>query len=81
MKFLYDEGCIVALARFLGEECFVAAVSTEEQDREIPLALAAVGAMAPAGERDLFGRPLVWREGRLLVKSHQALLFACTLRP
>ena len=79
MKFLYDEGYIVALARFLGEEVFVAVVSTETADRVIELPLAALGARAPAGQTDLLGTPLCWQDGRLLVRAHSACLFACTL--
>ena len=80
MKFLCDEGRVVALARFLGEEAFVAVLSTETEDREICLPLAAIGALAPSDQRDVFGNSLIWKAGKLLVPAHSACLFSCRMR-
>lgn len=56
MKFLYAEGGIISIARFLGDSAYVMVLSTEEEAREIRLPLAAIGAEAPT--EDLFGREM-----------------------
>lgn len=56
MKFLYAEGGILSIARFLGDSAYVMVLSTEEETREIRLPLAAIGAEAPTEE--LFGREM-----------------------
>ncbi|MBR4657273.1 MAG: alpha-glycosidase [Oscillospiraceae bacterium] len=86
MKFLCAEGGIVALARFTADEALVAVVSTEDRARELRLPLAALGAAAPAGERDLFGTAMTWRPGEdgksvaLTAMPHTAYLFDCEMR-
>lgn len=79
MQFLYAQGYVLALARFLGDEAFVAVMSTDTEAREIALPFAAIGAAGPAGERDVFGSPLSFREGKLHIPAHQALLFPCRM--
>ena len=39
----------------------------------------AIGASGPLGTRDVFGRPLCFRDGRLRVEAHQAYLFPCRM--
>ena len=82
MQFLYAEGRIFSIARFLGDEILVFVMSGEREDREIHLPLGAVGASEPEGDRDLLDRPLSWarddRHGiRLRVPAHEAVLFRC----
>ena len=82
MQFLYAEGRIFSIARFLGDEILVFVMSGEQEDREIRLPLGAVGASEPEGDRDLLDRPLSWarddRHGiRLQVPAHEAVLFRC----
>jgi len=79
MKFLYAQDYILALARFFGDEAFVAVMSAGEEDREIELPFASVGAAGPEGSRDVFGTPLSFRGGRLLVGAHRAYLFRCRM--
>ncbi|MBR1781251.1 MAG: alpha-glycosidase [Oscillospiraceae bacterium] len=82
MKFLCAEGRVLAMARFTGEEAFVAVISAEGEARTIRLPLGVLGRSAPAGETDAFGAGLRWerlndRSIRLTVPAHQAYLFAC----
>ncbi len=85
MQFLLAEGGVAALARFTRDEVLVALVSTEASARSVRLPLAAVGAAAPAGGTDLFGRALDWRplpEGKgvlVSVPAHSARLFDCRM--
>lgn len=84
MKFLYAEGNILSIARFWGQEAFVCVISTEEEDRDIRLPLGAVGVVRPAGERDLFGYPLIFEDSDahsvlMRVKAHQSYLFRCDI--
>ena len=79
MKFLYAEGYIVAIARFLGDEAFVAVMSTDAEDREIELPFASIGAAGPREAKDVFGAPLRYLDGKLSVKAHQAYLFPCRM--
>ena len=83
MKFLYAEGNVVAIARFLGREVFVGVLSTEDKDVTIRLPLGAVGASRP--DREIFGRELEFRPledhaVELTVKAHQAYFMECEMR-
>ena len=85
MKFLYAQGNIVSIARFYGEEAFVAVLSTGDEDENIRLPLGAIGAADPKDNVDLFGRGLAYKgldDGsiELTVKAHQAYLFECGMR-
>ena len=84
MQFLYAEGRVLSLARFLGREAFVCVLSAEEEDRTIRLPLGAVGAAAPAETRDVFGKHLKLEacdshSVRMLVKAHQSYFFRCEI--
>ena len=61
MKFLYAEGYIAAIARFWGDEAFVAVLSAGDQTETVRLPLGAVGASGFDGNIDLLGEPLAWR--------------------
>lgn len=74
MKFLYAEGGILSIARFYGDSAYVMVMSTEENDREIRLPLAAIGASKP--EAEFFGREVQFtpcdKGVNMMVKAHQA---------
>lgn len=74
MKFLYAEGGILSIARFYGDSAYVMVMSTEENDREIRLPLAAIGASKP--EAELFGKEVQCtpcdKGVTMMVKAHQA---------
>lgn len=76
MKFLYAEGGILSIARFYGDSAYVMVMSTENNDREIRLPLAVIGAEQP--ETEIFGKELVFapcdKGVTMLVKAHQAYL-------
>ena len=85
MKFLYARDNVVAIARFWENEVFVGILSTNSEDVTIRLPLGAVGAEWPSGNRDIFGRELMFtqwdRNGiRLKVPAHQAFFFDCKMR-
>ena len=85
MKILYAEGHVFAIARFWEQEAFVCVISTEDEDKSIRLPLSAVGAVRPAGERDLFGLPLSIREYDkhsvfMKVKAHNSYFFRCKIQ-
>ncbi len=85
MKFLYAKDYVVAIARFWADEVFVGVLSTNESDVLIRLPLGAVGAEAPVGKKDLFGRdiqymPLEDNAIRLQVKAHGAYFFQCKVK-
>lgn len=79
MKFLWAENEILAIARFRRDEAFVAVMSVNAQPVEIAIPFAAIGAAGPEGSRDLFGRALCFRGGRLRVEAHQAYFFRCQM--
>jgi alpha-glucosidase len=84
MKFLYDDGHVLAIARFWELEAFVCVISTEEEDVTIRLPLGAVGAAKPAESNDVFGTPLVMDAAdehsvKMLVKAHQSYFFRCDI--
>ena len=84
MKFLYAENQVVAIARFWEDEVFVGVISTNTEDVTIRLPLGAVGAAAPMGTADVFGRPLEYttlEDGsiQLSVKAHGAYFMQCTM--
>lgn len=79
MKFLYARNHVVALARFLGEEAYVAVMSTSEEKQRIRLPLKAIGVDKLAVKQELFGKELhygaaddkaIWMD----VEPHQAYL-------
>lgn len=84
MKFLYAENQVVAIARFWEDEVFVGVISTNPEDVTIRLPLGAVGAAAPVGTTDVFGRTLEYtpmEDGsiRLTVKAHEAYFMQCAM--
>ena len=85
MKFLAARDSLLALARFTRDEAMVLAMSTDDAARQLRLPLAALGAAAPKGARDLFGTPLTWiREEKAIILTlppHTAVLFDCEMLP
>ena len=79
MKFLWARDYVLALARFLGDEAFVAIMSVNDEPVELALPFAAIGAAGPKEDRDVFGRALSFRGGRLRVEAHGAYLFPCEM--
>ena len=83
MKFLYSEGQVVAIARFSGEEAFVAVISTSEQDEKIRLPLGVLGMNSFSEKVEVFGKELKWNKldknnVELEVKAHQSYFVECT---
>ncbi len=78
---LYARGRILAIARFYEEEAYLGILSMEEEETTISLPLCLIGKTAPAGDLDLFGAPVHWKEGEEGVEFRLAprdsLLFAC----
>ena len=78
---LYARGRILAIARFYEEEAYLGILSMEEEETTISLPLCLIGKTAPAGDLDLFGAPVHWKEGEESVEFRLAprdsLLFAC----
>lgn len=79
MKFLWAADEVLAIARFLGDEAFVALMSVNRKDLELAIPFAAIGAAGPAETRDLFGRELIFRDGKLRVEAHRAYFFRCRM--
>ena len=61
MKFLYAQGYTAAIARFTGDEAFVAIINSDDKDACIRLPLGAVGA-AGLTEADVMGEKLSLRK-------------------
>lgn len=84
MKFLFAEAGILSIARFTQDEAFVMAMSTEENAKTVRLPLAAIGAAAPAGQKDAMGSALdytVQEDGiELTIPAHQAYFFECRMK-
>jgi len=62
----------------------VGVISKSDTAETVRLPLGAVGAVEPAGERDLLGSPLRWTRTEkhavsLLVEPHSTYLFACEM--
>ena len=79
MKFLYAKNHVVALARFLCEEAYVAVMSTSEEKQRIRLPLKAIGVDKLTVKQELFGKELCYgaadeRAIWLDVEPHQAYL-------
>lgn len=86
MKFLLADGSIVAIARFTGEEAFVAVISTEAKPRTVCIPFGVIGAEGPEGIQDVLGTPLTYRKvdennTALTVKANQAYLIQCRMKP
>ena len=82
MKFLCAADRVFALARFWGDEVFVAVISADDSDRTIRLPLGAVGASLPAQARDAFGLELEYETQdehgiAFNAKAHQSYFFQC----
>ena len=82
MKFLYAADRVFALARFCGDEVFVAVISADDCDRTIRLPLGAVGASLPIEGQDAFGLELMYetmdvRSIAFTAKAHQSYFFRC----
>ena len=82
-KFLYAKDRIVVLARFTREEAFAAVLSTDSEEKTIPLPLGAIGASGFKG--DVFGAELNCRTldenaVELTVPAHQAYFMECLLK-
>lgn len=85
MKFLYAKENIVAIARFAESEAFVTVISTDSEDKTIRLPLGVIGAKAPKGLLDVFGKELKVQASdansiELQVEGHQAYFFACEMK-
>ena len=83
MKFLYAEGSVVAIARFLENEAFVGVISTGDRDQSIRLPLGILG--AEGIREELFGREVNWEKLdensiALTVKAHQSYFLECTMK-
>ena len=83
MKFLYAEGSVVAIARFLENEAFVGVISTGDRDQSIRLPLGILG--AEGIREELFGREVNWEKLDensivLTVKAHQSYFLECTMK-
>ncbi len=61
MKFLCAEGYTAAVARFMGDEAFVAVINSDDKDTCIRLPLGAIGA-AGIMDTDVLGEKLTWRQ-------------------
>ena len=86
MKFLLADGGIVAIARFTGDEAFVAVISTEALPRTVCIPFGAIGAEGPEGAQDVLGTPLACRKVdensiALTVEANQAYLIPCRMKP
>lgn len=86
MKFLYAKGNVLALARFYDEDVLVVVMSTDDRTQEICLPLRSVGAVAPQGAQDIFGRLLQYKKMDaksilLRVEAHQAYCMDCSAGP
>lgn len=82
MNFLYAEGNILAIARFYGDDRFVAVLSTSDKDELIRLPLGVIGACEPVSNEDIFGSNLIFKRldehsVELQVKAHESYLFKC----
>lgn len=85
MKFLYAEGNVVAIARFCQDEAFVSVISTSDKTEKIRLPLGVVGAEAPLGDEDVFGKKLVYSKLdknsiELEVGAHQSYFIGCKMK-
>ena len=83
MKFLYAQDDIVVIARFYGNEAFVAVVSTNNDDKKISIPFGSIGSKGPNAETDILGRRLQYeqideRNVELLVEAHHAYFIECT---
>lgn len=86
MKFLLADGSIVAIARFTGEEAFVAVVSAEVETRTVYIPFGVIGAVGPEGVQDVLGTPFTCRKvdengAALTVEANQAYLIQCQMKP
>lgn len=84
MKFIYSEGRILAIARFLYDEVIVAVVSQEEENKKIFLELENVGARAPIGNKDMFDKTIAYNKNteggiELNVEAKKAYIFKCRM--
>ncbi len=85
MKFLYAKDYVVAIARFYEDEAFVTVISTSDKEESILLPLGMIGAKAPMGQEDVFGRKLEYtyfdkNHIQLKVKAHQSYFLECELK-
>ena len=60
MKFIYAEGYTAAVARFTGDEAFVAVINSDSKDQTIRLPLGVIGA-AGLADTDVMGEPVSWQ--------------------
>ncbi|MEE1313764.1 MAG: alpha-amylase family glycosyl hydrolase [Lachnospiraceae bacterium] len=85
MKFLYNEGTIIAIARFCQDEAFVSVISTSDKDENICLPLGVIGAKGPKKTKDVFAKELTYRSLdenhiELTVKAHQSYFMECEMK-
>ncbi len=81
-KVIYDDGRVLAVARFTKEETYVGVISMEEEEITIGLPLYLCGVTKPAGETDLFGDAINGTPGekgvyRLTLPKEGSRLFLC----
>ena len=84
MKFIYCEGRILAIARFLYDEVIVAVISQEEENKTILLELENIGASAPIENRDMLDKPITYNKTmnggiELNVEAKEAYIFKCQM--
>lgn len=82
-KFLYAADGVVAVARFVKEEAYVAVMSTAKEEQRVVLPLGAIGATGFAA--DVLGRELRWKRvdenhAELTLEPHGAYFAACEMK-
>ena len=82
-KFLFSENRTFAIARFLGDEAFVAVISAEETETKISLPLGAIG--AESFLREVFGKEFTVSKSDennpiLVVPPKSSFLFECKMK-
>lgn len=85
MKFLYNEGYVIAIARFGQDEAFVSVISASDKDEKIRLPLGIIGAACPKENKDVFEKelnyqPLDENSVELTVKAHQSYFIECKMK-
>ena len=88
MKFLYNEGNVVAIARFTKDEAFVSVISTSDKDEKVILPLGVIGAAGFAGTDenvDVFGKALEYQTVddnhiEMTVKAHHSYFIECEMK-
>lgn len=85
MKFLYNEGFVIAIARFCQNEAFVSVISASDKDETIRLPLGVIGAVSPKGNEDVFGKELKYHalddnSVEFTVRAHESYFMECEMK-